>query len=468
MKPIHFLKRAAKFAFLLGFTFTAFKHFKKNAFSASLSEKDYESALRYISINVAIDRKQKEKDLIKKTWFAFEAEQNNSEENYKIGKERPKDALRLASFNLNRMRDINGRNSGMEILGAIEKIGADVLALQECVLPDGDYGMNFFTEMSKMGYKHVVYHRDTFSKELDCSCGNVIFSKIKVQKSAIIELEFSGRNAVVAQFSVPSYEKGEMKEIAFSLASVRLLKPPSLQLKKLLEQKQSEDDKQTQEKETENSASDLYKQLKVDKQLQLLTSKLSQNNFENLILAGSFNALSPILYNHSNSFFHLKKFILLSSKKHKTQLKEMKLVLGNLPPTQQQQQQKKQQPQQKQQQQQQQQLQQPQQQPQQQPRFFLFQNKKENEKNEENERNSSFPEISHLERYSDRGDAFSSSPSSSLNFVVPYTHFSGRTLDYFFVVNSTWRNQLSLRSVFLFHTNCSDHLPLLIDLVSSN
>ena len=33
---------------------------------------DYEKALRYVLINIAIDEKQQERELISKTWFGFE------------------------------------------------------------------------------------------------------------------------------------------------------------------------------------------------------------------------------------------------------------------------------------------------------------------------------------------------------------------------------------------------------------
>ena len=120
--------------------------------------------------------------------------------------------LRLATYNVHYMRDNNLQPNLDRVLEAVRAIDADVVAMQEVALPrglakssskvdggnsdgfnecmktalqnavkpvEGEEGTKFAQEMSKLGYEHVVYTPSFCPSDCDIPCvvGNAVFSR---------------------------------------------------------------------------------------------------------------------------------------------------------------------------------------------------------------------------------------------------------------------------------------------------
>ena len=237
--------------------------------------------------------------------------------------------------------------------------------------------------MTELGYKHVIYNQEGFSSQLDCSIGNAIFSKLEIKESAIIKNGETNKTSLLITVEVPNFENGEEKLMPLSFCNTRFAKYPS---------KSKMEDLEKIGIAKENFFS--------NQQLSCLINQIDTlypSQFPNLLVSGSFNSLCNFSYNANANMQILKKSIMLSSKNHKTQIKDFTEA--------------------------------------------LVQNNLET-----------------IQNYS----------CSRKLFHPPYTHYSGRSLDYIFVQKQRWNFHICVKDLYVYHTNASDHLPFIVDLYSIN
>ena len=181
--------------------------------------------------------------------------------------------LRLATYNVHFMRDNKNHQNSDRVLEVVRAIDADVVAMQEVALPrdlaksstkvddgdsdgfnecmntvlqnapgpvESDQGTQFAQEMSKLGYEHVVY-TPSFrpSNNVGCVVGNAVFSRRPLQdheapanSTVTLDLDRKGcypgvgtvvctRNAAVAVIGI-GREGSLLEPAAVTIASVHL------------------------------------------------------------------------------------------------------------------------------------------------------------------------------------------------------------------------------------------------------
>ncbi len=100
--------------------------------------------------------------------------------------------IRVATYNIHKGRGLDGRTRIDRIARVLEKIGADVVALQEVVSHEGfsieDHQADYLAR--RFGYSHVIGET---RKHLGGVYGNVTLSRWRFEQTAHVDLSVSGR-----------------------------------------------------------------------------------------------------------------------------------------------------------------------------------------------------------------------------------------------------------------------------------